>query len=487
MKKLIISLAFAFVVTSAQAQIFSPNIGVKWDLDSLVLYSGGVVSQVGSEYHINNSITLMLNDTFVVNTNEVIRVADTAEIVLEGVVQLNSPDSLVITAMDSSANFPAIEIRNSSTVFQNVVLSYGGGIGIYDSSPLLSSCTLKNNKNGTRGAVNLFNSNAVIEYCNFYDNYSSAISGGANIANAPQILHNHISGNVTYNGNRTQISLGASGTDTSIIFGNHIEGLYTQAGAISVLSIGTSNIIIDSNLIEGNRYGVGMIAGDINSIITNNIIRDNDIQGDPMLGGSGLNFNGTSANTSVVSYNEIYGNLWGVTIQGSAKPNLGDMRSGTYNVGQNEIYNNFNSSAGSLQEYAIFNNTPDSIWAQNNIWHQLDSAGVESIISHQVDNSGLGYVTFMPIDIISAIDERQAVSNVNLYPNPAVENFIFDASSMKIDLEVTIFDITGKEIKNFVVNAAQKQKVEVESLNPGIYFISWIENNHLFNKKMILR
>lgn len=487
MKKIFTSLVFSFLFVSAQAQIYSPNIGVNWDLDSLVFYSGGVVSQVGGEYYISNSLTLMANDTFEVSTNEVIRVADSAEIVLEGVVLLNSPDSLVITAMDSSSFFPPIEIRSEGTVFQNVVLTYGGGIEIYDSSPILFACSLRNNNNGTSGAVNLFRSNAIIAYSSFYDNYSSAIAGGANIANAPKIFFNHIARNVTFNGNRSQINLGSSGSDTTIIHGNLIEGMYTMAGAISALNFGITNIIIDSNVIDGNRYGIGMLGGTINSLITRNVISNNDIQGDPMLGGSGLNFAGTSANTSIVSENKIYGNLWGVTIQGTAKPNLGDMRPGSYNVGQNEIYDNFNSEFGSLAEYAIFNNTPDSIWAQNNIWHQLDSAGVESIISHKVDDTSLGYVTFMPIDIITAVDEVNAPSQVSVYPNPALESFTFDAGSTVNNFEVKVLDITGKEVKTFISEPGKKQEVQMDGMKPGIYFISWIENKKPMSRKLVLR
>ncbi len=190
------------------------------------------------------------------------------------------------------------------------------------------------------------------------------IGGGSNINNAPQILNNIIYENNTANGNVPQINLGASGSATTVIRGNIIRGLYIMAGGIATLPIGTLNITIENNVITNNRYGIAITNANTFAIIRNNRIDSNNIQGVPNLGGSGINFNGNTSLTALVSKNTIRGNLWGITIQGTALPNFGNLSvSDTNYIGLNNIYNNSNSG----KFFDLFNNTPDSIKAENKL------------------------------------------------------------------------------------------------------------------------
>lgn len=133
-----------------------------------------------------------------------------------------------------------------------------------------------------------------------------------------------------------------------------------------MLPVGSIPIaLIEDNIIRKNRYGIAVAGGNSNIIIRGNRIDSNNIQGLPNLGGSGINFNGSNTQLCIVSNNLIRGNLWGITIQGTAKPNMGDLSNASnLDDGRNAIYGNTNSG----KIFDLFNNTPDSIKAENNWW-----------------------------------------------------------------------------------------------------------------------
>ena len=192
---------------------------------------------------------------------------------------------------------------------------------------------------------------------------------------------------------------------------------------------GNVNVVIDNNIIRGNRYGITMLGINDSAEITNNIIEDNNIQGDPNLGGSGINLNSSSISEDViVSGNEIRRNLWGITLQGEATINLGDDAS---NPGNNTFAENGNGG----EIYALYNNTANPILAKNNCWiedQQSTEQQVEDVIFHSVDDSNLGEVTFTPFlcGILGVADNT--VENFSFYPNPVKTKSI---STMFILLE----------------------------------------------------
>src|SRR5690606_23599796 len=73
-------------------------------------------------------------------------------------------------------------------------------------------------------------------------------------------------------------------------------------------------IQIDGNTIVNNRYGVAVVGRGVTGYIVNNTIDSNNIEGEPMLGGSGLNFQGDTSIQVVAAGNYIANNLWGVTV-----------------------------------------------------------------------------------------------------------------------------------------------------------------------------
>ena len=70
-----------------------------------------------------------------------------------------------------------------------------------------------------------------------------------------------------------------------------------------------------------------------------------------------------------------------------------------------------------------------------------------------------------------------------MYPNPTSTTFYLS----KDVLAVSVFDITGKQVKQFTNNAVKSNTFSVTDLNTGIYFIKIKEeNNKISTKKLII-
>lgn len=470
--KFITSIIFTLLLTcTAFSQYITPGTGVNWDLDDLVIHSSGAITYENTYYLLHENITISENDTVQVIADETIKLLSDILITSEGVLILSPPNEILITAMDTIQFYQGFKMdQTSGSVFRRCVFEFGNGIKLLNTDMIIDECTFRKNENNySTGMLDLFYSNPQISNNYFYMNAGPAILSAANGESAPQIINNTIVYNVTANINMPQINLGSCmAQDTVIISHNSILGMYDQAGgiAVSLLAGGTLNCIIDHNIVEGNRYGITVYGNHIFSCISNNLIVDNNIQGDPYLGGSGINFWGDTTNRSVLEGNIIHGNLWGITVQNQALPNMGDDV-----TGYNQIYNNTNGG----QEYALYNNTPNNLYAQNNFWGSNDPEEVEDVIFHHEDDPTLGTVYFLPLwDTISNIEiKKNHLENISLFPNPCKNYLTLDVSSVQYQqtYAVRIYSTTGQLVMDEKKVNDTQQSWNIEKLKEGNYFM----------------
>lgn len=397
-------------VSASAAKWPTPNTGVHYTLDSLVARSNGVVTLTNGEYFINDTVEIRSADTLSILTDAVVRFAPGSYLwVNKGSIRVNPSNNVLFTALDQSAGFLGVRIDSSSNAsFAKLTFEYAVSFRLSDCSPTFNGCTFQFNNVGTstsfgNGAMSLFRSSPVISNCQFLYNRRAAVQGGANISNAPKIFNSVFKGNNTTGQNVPQINLGASsvgGVDTVKIIDNQIiDAGSTNAGGIGFLPVGEVYAIIKGNTIRNNRYGLTFNgAQNIHALVSFNVIEDNNIQNNPNLGGSGISFTGGSAGSigqQVVVYSNIFkGNLWGITIQGRSKPNLGDLtNTDTTDDGWNHFINNTNASTPGID---LYNNAPDDVMAQNNYWNTDLLSEVEGKIFHFADNSTLGTVNYEP-------------------------------------------------------------------------------------------
>lgn len=390
--------AFLFILSGAKAQYTTPGNNQSLTLQDLVSLSGGVVTETDGDFFINSTLTIAATDTLKILEAETIRTAATVRIEIMGkFISDPAEGRVVFTAQDTTstaANFRGFRFEDADmAVFRNTVVKYGGGIQLIGTEGLFEHCIIRNNgHSNVSAAITYSNSSPVIRYSEFRENSRSALASGANVLGSPEIMYSSFIHNTTENSNRPQINLGPGAADTIKIVGNYVEGLYPVAGGIAVSNLlggGSSKVLIADNIIVNNRYGYAQTGNNISAVVRGNIITDNDIQDNPMQGGSGLNFNGVTNNHAIVRGNLISGNLWGVTIQNTAQPNFGDAE----DHGGNVFFDNENNGI----VYALYNNTPNPINAIGNYWGGNTDEEAEQVIVHQPDDSSLGLVTFLPI------------------------------------------------------------------------------------------
>lgn len=476
MRKLFLIL-LALTSTNIYANYSTPGTGVNWTLTDLVSNSGGVVTFSGGEYFLNDTLVISQSDTVKITSNGTFRFAGLTYIDVFGVMKVTPPDSFKITAIDTNQKFYGLKFNEFSdpSILSKVIMEYGNSIRLLDCDMVIDQCILRYNTQNSSfgsGAISLFRSNAIISNNLILRNRRSAISSGANIVSAPWITNNRLIENNTDNANVSQINFGTTGTDTIRIINNIITGgPFPLAGGIAFLATGTVNARIQMNTITHNRYGVAFLNSGINAIIDNNTIDSNNIDGNPNTGGSGINLNGNSTLVVIATNNTIRGNLWGITIQGTAKPNLGNIGNADPNDdGGNDIYWNGNSG----QIYDLYNNTPDSIKAENNYWGTDNLDSVEAHIFHKPDNASLGHVDYMPIIPFTNIQNTtnsiiQHYYLYDSYPNP-----FNPVSTIKMNIPkeglvtVKIYNIAGQEVEQLLKS----------SLRPGVYELKWNASAH---------
>jgi hypothetical protein len=404
-----------FFASNVYADYTTPNTAVKWTLNDLVTNSGGSVTYSSGVYQLTGIVTISTTDTLSIITDEVVKFDSGAYFLLNGSLKIDPPTSVLFTASNQAKGFNGIKFNFSpASVIRKLTLEYAISCNISDCSPTFDSCIFQYNNNNSsttfgNGSVALFRSKAIFTNTQFLNNKRAAIQGGSNIANAPQIINCVFQGNNTTNQNVPQINLGASGSDTTKILNNQILAASTNSGGIGFLPLANLNVLITGNVIKKNRYGINLQGGSlINAVVSYNLIDSNNTQGSPSLGGSGIAFAGGSATShqnSIVTGNIIRGNLWGITIQNFAKPNLGNLgNSDTTDDGKNWFYGNSNTNT-TTPGIHLYNNSPDAITAQGNYWGSNDPVAIEASIFHQPDNNTLGLVDYtsytLPVDLLS--------------------------------------------------------------------------------------
>lgn len=477
---------FFFLAFIVKAQYETPGTGVEWTFDDLVENSSGVVTEESGLYQINADLTISEND--ILNITEAINVEIAGEVLVTVLGTWNAvpEETASFKAMSPDNRFEGFRFEETNeSVFSNSVIEYGGGIKLVESDMEISDCTVRYfDKSNSTGAIDLFYSTPDIHNNEIYENAGPAIASGATSTSSPQIFNNHIYENNTSNANTPQINLGTSAEDSIRIVGNTITGFYDMAGGIAITTLagGSIECVIRDNIIENNRYGITCYGSNIASVIKNNQIIDNNLEDDPNAGGSGINFFGDETNTSIVSGNEIRGNLWGITVQNAAKPNLGQLEGDIYNPGMNEIYDNGNSG----EIYDFYNNTPDDIMAQNNWWGTADEDEVEDHIFHETDDASLGFVDYLPIlsgpTDVSDIDKEAKSIISSVRPVPASEEFTVFSTH---DAGIEIYNSAGQLIHQ-QKRAGKQTTISCGDWTPGIYTVVVSVKNQSETKKVMV-
>ncbi len=401
MKTRFIFLSFIILLfINAQAQIVTDGSGTKYTLQDLAtVYPEAVTCTDPGVYHLHENLTLSANDTlFLDATLQQLVLHNELTITIQGVLtSAERTDLLTVTSERENAESASYEWRleeGSVGLLQQILFEDGKDIFLTDGEFTLRNCEFTG---FAESAVRMMNCNPVITGCHFHDNHAAAIQSPANASSSPVITNNILYNNVLDNTNNPQINLGTGGTDTIVITGNRIEGVAsTMSGGIAISNLvgaeQVTQVLLSSNTITHNRYGYTQTGTNISAEILDNIITDNNLETDPMNGGSGISIYGYDVTCyAKIRRNIIAGNLWGVTAVYRYQIDMGTAS----DWGRNVLYDNANNNE--LYAFAMSQYSTLDVTAIGNYWGNNDTAFAESVILHQHDQSNLGRVEYDPI------------------------------------------------------------------------------------------
>ncbi len=410
MKAFTILFLFLFLfISKSHATYYTPGTGVHWNMDDLVTNSGGVVTFGSGVYTVSDTIKIKAGDTLYINTDVTVKFNANMSLACAGTLLFNPPTGILFTPTDTTTKFSGVRVDSSnSSVVRKLTLQYSVAFRVNDGSVILDSCIFSNNgliaSTFTNAAiVPLRTTNRMtISNCQFLNNYRGVIQSGLNINTPMTISNNYFIGNDRLLVNTPQINLGNSGVgDTIKIINNTLLRPSTNCGGISFLSSsGQLNAVVTGNVIKNNRYGINVQGGNTITYvrIAYNQLDSNNIQNLPNLGGSGIACSGgtsVSQPNTIITGNLIRWNLWGITIQNRSKPNVGNITNAdTSDDGKNTFVNNTNGTTPFID---LYDNSIDTISAQNNYWNTANVDSVALKIFDKTDLGSLGPVNYTPI------------------------------------------------------------------------------------------
>jgi len=489
MKNKIFILGSLIVTCSLNAQYTTPNTGINWTLNDIMADSPGTVTMEGGDYILHEDLMVAENDSLRLDDTLVLKIKPGVEIGVKGYFLSDAQDSQIkITAYDTANPYKGFWFYDDSEIFLiNTLIEYGGGLKVVTGNFQMYDCGIGNHSVGssTGAAISFSKGSPVVDGCQFYQNDKPALSSAANASVAAIIVGNYFEQNHQLNGNAPQINMGPSGaSDTIKIINNIIIGDrdLTKVGGISASSLlgVENNILISGNTIRDNRYGITSMGQATSGIISDNIIEDNDTEGQPMLGGSGINLYDTSL--VYVTGNEIRRNLWGITLQENAKINLGSDQQEDYNPGENIFSENGNND----MVFALYNNTPNEVKALHNCWiegQQSTEEDVEGVIFHKNDDDSLGEVFYDPFKCGVGMSTSDLDSDIfRIYPNPASDYLMV---SIEGTGDLKIIDINGKIVLS-QKNIDSKSVIRF-NLPKGVYIVEFVNSKVKQNQKLIVK
>ncbi len=490
MKKLYLTFAFILAIAiSLNAQWVSPGNGTTYTIEDLVEVSNGCVVWIdgNQQYRIENDITISANDKL--NVNHSLYFNNNVTLTIKGSIEAINTDTYYWLAFSGNSGVGSRIRHEDATgpcVFRRCNITELDGIQIIESEAVFTDCHFHTFRcEQQSAAVNCMNCDPVFTNCEFDNNNGSAISSPANGQTSPQITNCIFDYNVGTN--QPHINLGPGSQDSIRIVNCTIQWGDNMAGGISIADLmgtGDTKILLKNNDINHNRYGYNQQGYHLSSTIIGNTFDQNNLETNPMNGGSGISIYGMDGNNKAyIRNNTITKNLWGITIINAADVDLGTEDDWGHNV----IHDN-----GHLANYGmdylyfdLYNNTACDIMAVGNYWGTIDEQVIEEHITHQYDDPSLGLVTYIPFLDDDAIEESENTAFA-VAPNPISNGSFTLTLENAQSSEMVIYNLNGQFIKSQKIDNSVNI-INVETLESGVYFIEVRNNEERIVKKIIIK
>lgn len=418
--------------------------GTTWTLTKLAETAGSGVTSADGAFTLSNKVVIAKGDKFELEGGVTVKLAQDVNLEIEGTAKLDVPVSqrVLITRTEDGV-VPGVLYYKSddeATTIKNIDFEYAGLRNFGSMGFVVDSCTFRNHlysSNNSSNALSLGSSEAAFEVrnCIFERCERSAIGGAANYTN-PLVLENcHFLYNGTHNRNYPQVNLTAA-TNVEIrgcvVIGDREK---MRVGGIVVSNLmgaaKDAHLLVENCYVQDCSYGISVYS-DQTAVVRNNVLLNNDCIANANAGGSGLNVTDASGQQHTkFTGNVVIGSFWGASIvctttTGSVV-NFGRVdvpeTDENYNPGGNVFFNNGNGGVN----YDLYNNGPNTVYAQNCFWLTAGSFNTEDIdklITDKSDNENYGEVIYKTAGMIpnptaiSALRQQlvggaQAIYNMN--------------------------------------------------------------------------
>ncbi len=391
--------------------------GTVYTFADLSRIDGSGVTFDGS-FTVSDDVTIAAGDTLKMDNGARVCINAKKTITVKGYADFTPAVPSIITKIDSLGAPKGIKTAAGGR-FSNILFEYAAIYNTGDQPISVEGCTFQyvTSAMNSTGCIAFAGTSAgsVIKGNTFYNNDIVAVGSGATNYCGMTIEGNFIYDCNTANSNRPMLNMTAPGAQGPLIIRNNvIVGTgRLKVGGISVSNLmggstGFGEVIVEGNTVRNCRYGLNLQGG-FHAEVRNNAFYDNRYESVPNNGGSGIScYDTTGLLEAIVSGNHIEGSLWGMTIIG---PKTGSYKGFKYvNLGQpgnkeidspggNVFVNNGND--GEVYDYEehpydVYNNSPDTIYAQNNTWSVPDQTPeqIAKVIYDYNDDETLGIVIF---------------------------------------------------------------------------------------------
>ena len=404
------------VINAADDVFTTKGDGTTYTIQSLAeIEEAGVISYDMAVwppvYQLSKSITIADGDKFVMDDDIKVEFQKEVCLTIEGEADFQLEHG---STFDSALEQPekqgsSVRIKSrTATEMKMCHFNYVGVEVMGEGAVNLDNCYFASHDGSTAAALYFMSDGAPckIEFCDFDHCQKAAIGSAANASRPLTISHSHFMYNSDANNNIPQINITAAKPlviEWCDVTGNPSNTMVGGIGISNFMGY-DADITISCCRITNNRYGIGIVGPAAKIMFDSNTLNNNRFETNPMNGGSGISLYDPYQQTEAYIFNNrIKKSLWGVTVIGCKKVNLGCLEPGDdYNPGLNVFEDNGNNG----QLYDLYNNSANTIYAQGNTWNVSEQTEeqIETVIYHKHDDPSLGEVIYWPAATVTAIE-----------------------------------------------------------------------------------
>lgn len=122
---------------------------------------------------------------------------------------------------------------------------------------------------------------------------------------------------------------------------------------------------------------------------------------------------------------------------------------------------------GAFPTYILI--APSHAIVEQDMWPIASAGDFDTFI---MSNGGLTHKA-----CLSGIEESELTANLSVYPNPATDRLVIEASNGEVITKLNVVDVLGKTVTSEEMNSVSRHELNISSLSPGMYYVEVLNAN----------